>query len=104
MTIEITGVPGAPITNKQTAQAGNATDAKTASTATINTGTSTADSFVVSQQAEKLRMIESSINNQPDVDGARVESLKIAIDAGQYDVDPARVAEKLIELEMQFVA
>ena len=49
-------------------------------------------------------MIESNINTQPDIDGARIESLKMAIDAGQYDIDPLRVAEKLIELETQFVA
>lgn len=109
MAVEINGVPGAPINNKQVAQTGassaNVIAAKTNSpSSSVNSGATTADSFTVSQQAERLRVIESNINTQPDVDGARVESLKIAIDAGRYDIDPRRVAEKLIEFETQFVA
>lgn len=103
MAVEITGVPGAPATNKQVEQTG-ASGTSTVDPKTSLPGTATADSFTVSQQAEKLRVIESTINTQPDVDGARVESLKTAIDAGSYDIDPTRVAEKLIELEAQFVA
>lgn len=103
MAVEINGVPGTP--NNQVEQTSvssvKTVDSKTHSS---NTNTSTADTFTVSPNAEKLRIIESNINAQPDVDGARIDSLKSAIDAGRYDIDPLRVAEKLIELEAQFVA
>ena len=109
MAIEINGLPGAPTNNKQVEQtnasrAGTVTSNTSSPSTTATTGTPNIDSFTVSQQAEKLRVIESNINAQPDIDGARIESLKTAIDAGQYDINPLRVAEKLIELETQFVA
>ena len=109
MAVEINGIPGTSVRNTQLDQTGaskanpDASNTKSPSSA-LNAGASTADSFTVSQQAESLRVIESNLNTQPDVDGARVESLKSAIDAGRYDINPLRVAEKLIELEKQFVA
>ncbi len=104
MAVEITGVPGAPITTHQSDKI-DANNAKNnSSSITVSTGTPAADSFTVSRNAETLRMIESSINEQSDIDGARIESLKIEIDAGRYDIDPLRVAEKLIAFEIQFVA
>lgn len=109
MAVEISGVPGTPTSNKQVEQTGasrvgTVTSNTSSPSSTVNNGTPNTDSFTVSQQAEKLRVIESNINTQPDIDGARIESLKTAIDAGQYDINPLRVAEKLIELETQFVA
>ena len=104
MAVEITGVPGASTNIKHAEQTRPSTAESTSSGSNANAATPSTDSFTVSQQAERLRLIESNINTQPDVDGARVESLKSAIDAGQYDIDPRRVAEKLIELEAQFVA
>jgi len=109
MAVEISGVPGTPANNKTVEQTGasavNSAVSKTSSpSSAVNTGAPTTDSFTISQQAERLRVIDSTINTQPDVDGARIESLKIAIDAGRYDIDPLRVAEKLIEFEMQIVA
>ena len=109
MAVEISGVPVTPANNKQVEPAGTnkvgtvASNTNSPNTAD-NVAAAPADSFTLSQQAETLRVIESSVNTQPDVDGARVESLKSAIDAGQYDINPLRVAEKLIELETQFVA
>jgi len=63
-----------------------------------------ADKVTLTRQAEELRMIEDVINNQTDFDNNRVESLKLEIDAGRYDIDAQRVAEKLIEFEMNFIA
>jgi negative regulator of flagellin synthesis FlgM len=108
MAVEITGVPGTPLANKQTDTGNNVSavgSKPNSSGVDIAAGSQpTADSFTVSQQAERLRVIESTVNAQPDIDDSRVESLKTAIDAGRYDIDPARVAEKLIALESQFVA
>lgn len=109
MAVEITGVPGAPLPNHQTAK----TDTHNTGVVGLKSGLSndkatasapSTDSVTISPQAERLRLIETTVNAQPDVDDARIESLKSAIDAGNYDIDPQRVAEKLIELESQFVA
>jgi len=109
MAVEITGIQGTQIPTKQAGKTDtnnvNAGDPKAnSSNVNANPGSASSDSFTVSQQAERLRVIESTVNAQPDVDDTRVESLKSAIDAGQYDINPARVAEKLIALETQFVA
>jgi len=62
------------------------------------------DKITLTQQAEELRMIEKNINNQTDFDDERVETLRLEIDAGRYDIDAQRIAEKLIAFEMMFVA
>lgn len=69
-----------------------------------NSSVSAADKLTLTSRAENLHMIETTINAQSDIDSERVASLKIAIDTGRYDVDPLRVAEKLIAFESQFVA
>ena len=69
-----------------------------------NANRASADTVTITKKAETLQMLESDINGQPDVDNERIESLKSAIDSGQYDIDPRRVAEKLIQFETQFVA
>jgi len=104
MAVEITRVPGAQITTNQSDKPDSNSASKNSPSSTITTGSSTADSFTVSRRAEELRMIESNINAQSDFNGVRIESLKTEIDAGRYDINPLRVAEKLIELEIQFVA
>jgi flagellar biosynthesis anti-sigma factor FlgM len=62
------------------------------------------DKITLTKQAEDLRMIENAVFAQTGIDSERVDSLKIEIDAGRYDIDVQRVAEKLIEFESLFVA
>lgn len=109
MAVDITGIQGTQISTNQAEKSVtdnvNTGDSKASpSNININPGSTTSDSFTVSKQAEQLRLIESNVNAQPEMDETRVESLKSAIDAGQYDINPTRVAEKLIALETQFVA
>lgn len=112
MAVDINGVTTTPLS-------GNKTDStKTASSnildpnnqgpqrvaATTNAAATATDKVTLTPQAEELRMIEKAVNNQTGVDDERVESLKLEIDSGRYDIDTQRVAEKLIKFEMQFVA
>jgi len=60
----------------------------------------TADDRVnLTDQAEKLRALESSIANQPVVDTKRVESIRSAILDGSYTVDSSKTAEKISQFE-----
>ncbi|GJM04483.1 MAG: hypothetical protein DHS20C09_04740 [marine bacterium B5-7] len=60
----------------------------------------TADDRVnLTEQAEKLRALESSIAKQPVVDTKRVESIRSAIMEGTYTIDNAKTAEKMAEFE-----
>lgn len=60
------------------------------------------DTVTLTEQANQLKGIETSIANQSIVDEPRVERLKSAIDAGLYKINPARVAEKFIQFESNF--
>ncbi len=57
------------------------------------------DSVSLTDQAEKLRALESSISNQPVVDTKRVESIRSAILDGSYTVDASKTAEKMADFE-----
>ena len=60
----------------------------------------TADDRVnLTDQAEKLRALESSIATQPVVDTKRVESIRSAILDGTYTVDSHKTAEKMADFE-----
>jgi len=109
MAAEITGITKTPLS-------GNKIDnSKAASSDTIdnsghtkntvsNVTSAPIDKITLTRQAEELRMIEKSINEQTDFDNERVESLRLEIDAGRYDINSQRVAEKFIEFEMMFIA
>lgn len=57
------------------------------------------DSVSLTDQAEKLRALESSIANQPVVDTKRVESIRGAILDGTYTIDSNKTAEKMADFE-----
>ncbi len=57
------------------------------------------DSVSLTDQAEKLRALESSISNQPVVDTKRVESIRSAILDGSYRVDATKTADKMADFE-----
>ncbi len=113
MVAEITGITKTPLSGNKTdnskADSNNTIGEKNQGSAhtktTINTITPTSiDKITLTQQAEELRMMEKVVNDQTDFDNERVENLKLEIDAGRYDIDTQRVAEKLIAFELMFVA
>jgi negative regulator of flagellin synthesis FlgM len=57
------------------------------------------DSVSLTDQAEKLRALESSIEKQPVVDTKRVESIRSAVLDGTYTVDANKTAEKMADFE-----
>lgn len=106
MAIEITGVTTPPLSGNKTEKSNLTTGnsiTQTGQGAESNPSTPI-DKFTLTKQAEELRMIEKEINKQDGIDNERIESLRLEIDAGRYDIDAQRVAEKLIQFETQFVA
>ena len=112
MSNEINGLPGkAPATNtnsSHTAPANvsrnNASDPQKSGSQTASIVSPSSDSLTLTRQAENLITLEASVNEQSGIDSGRVEDLKLAIDAGQFNIDPLRVAEKFIQFETQFLA
>ncbi len=60
---------------------------------------STSDKLSLTGTAEKLRNLELSLSSQPIVDSNRVESIRNELNMGSFQVNPERVAQKMIEIE-----
>lgn len=60
------------------------------------------DAVSISTQAVDLQALEASIRQLPEVNGARVVELRDQINAGQYNVDSQRVADKILAFEQKF--
>jgi len=68
--------------------------------ATAETGqSSTMDTVSLSDSAKQLGRLESSVSASPVIDTQRVEAVKKAISNGEYDIDPVKVASKLMQFE-----
>lgn len=64
--------------------------------------TSAADKVTLTGTAAKLKEIEDNLSDQPSVDAARVKSMQDSIKAGEYRVNPDRVADKMLNFESAF--
>lgn len=63
------------------------------------TNSLTGDTVSLTGTASQLRALEQQIANLPVVDVQRVESIKQDIASGSYQIDPPRVADKMIQIE-----
>jgi negative regulator of flagellin synthesis FlgM len=102
MAIQINGNNGRPPpeaaeASKSQATAPTKNQARTA--ATGNGGTSGADQLKLSSQAAQLQALEAEIANLPVVDVHRVEDVQRTLATGNYEIQPARVADKVLSFE-----
>lgn len=72
-----------------------------ASDATARTQVGGADAVHITGSAKQLAALEQALKDQPVIDEARVAALRSAIEAGTYQVDAGRVADKLLRMEDQ---
>ena len=98
MPIEINGIPPSKVPG--------ATDDSQVKRAVEQTSTqqesgksATADTVSLSDNAVQLGKLDNTAVSTPVVDTQRVEQVKQAIKDGTYEVDPARVADKLMQFE-----
>lgn len=98
MSIDINGISSAKIHSPP-----EDTQAKTQpekQPANVETGkSSTADTVSISENAAQLGKIGNTIDSAPVIDTQRVEAVKQAIADGTYEVDAAKVADKLMQFE-----
>lgn len=53
-------------------------------------------------RAQQLAALEQSLRSRPAVDEARVAAAKERLMNGDYQIDPQRIADKLLRLENEF--
>lgn len=59
------------------------------------------DTINITGKALDIKRATDSIVSAPAVDTTRVAALKAAIDAGEYKIDPDRIAKKIMQFETQ---
>ena len=57
------------------------------------------DTVSITSEASKIRELQSSLSNAPDIDMEKVESIKKEIANGNYPIDYEGIADKLLDLE-----
>ncbi len=100
MAVDITGVPPSqPQGTGGSAKSATGSSGNAAQTLSPVAPANRVDTVTLTPQASQLKSVEVEINAQSVIDGERVQSLKSAIDAGMYEINPLRVAEKFIQFE-----
>ncbi len=97
------------ITGASTAQSQRATEGSKVEVSrtepTVNqqeTGSSSAaDSVSLTDTAARLQKLENTIAELPVVDAQRVEDIRSAIASGEYEVNPANIAEKMLSFDAE---
>lgn len=92
------------IDNNLTTRLAQAESKRVGSTAGTKAGNSatparSGDQVKLTDVAQRLSVLEAQVNAAPDVREARVAELKQQIEAGEYAIDAARVADRLLESE-----
>jgi negative regulator of flagellin synthesis FlgM len=59
----------------------------------------TGDTVTLTDSARTLQKIEETVAKAPVVDAAKVAFVKQAVQSGSYQIDPRRVADKLLQFE-----
>ena len=63
--------------------------------------TSTTDSVSLTDTAARLQRLATTIAELPVVDTQRVEEIRSSITNGEYDVNPERIAEKILSFDTE---
>jgi negative regulator of flagellin synthesis FlgM len=58
----------------------------------------------ITDQARQLAALEQALNEVPVVNEARVDAIRLAIEEGQYEANPERIADKLLRAERELSA
>jgi negative regulator of flagellin synthesis FlgM len=102
---DISGL-GSPNRNELRTDRNIADGAKAEKNATEVTATAvkstSSDQVELSDQLQTLKALEGQLASLPDVDEERVAAIKSAIESGQYTIDNAQVADKILSADTLF--
>lgn len=102
MTIKITDYQNRPV------QAGTDKAVSRLANAAGNTASNPAEAAVaggsavrITDQARQLASLEQAVQSLPVVNEARVAQIRLAIEEGRYEINPERIADKLLRTEQE---
>lgn len=101
MSMEINGTGGRPpVDTGEAAQSADKANNQSAANTTASTSANAADTFSLTNKASQLQQLEAQVAALPVVDTQRVEDVQHAIATNTLQVEPAQVADKLLEFEV----
>jgi len=89
--------PVAPLKGSNTGSA--VTDKPQGEAAGAATASQTGDQVTLTSSARSLQKLSEAVAQAPVVDAKKVASIKQAVNSGAYQVDSARVADKILQFE-----
>ena len=101
VTTKITGYQNRPVqvgTDKKVSSTSDAAAAPAQAAVTSNSPVRITD------QARQLAALEHAVNDVPVTNEAKVAAIRLAIEQGQYQVNPDRIADKLLRMERELSA
>jgi negative regulator of flagellin synthesis FlgM len=101
VTTKITGYQNRPVqvgTDKKVSSTSDAAASPAQAAATSSSPVRITD------QARQLAALEQALNDVPAVNETRVAAIRLAIEQGQYEVSPERIADKLLRTERELSA
>lgn len=96
-TIKTTSQLGLNANRNTNAPANSASD----KTQGVSVNSSAVDTVSLTDTATQLQSLQQTLADAPVVDNDRVSALKAAIAEGSYNVDPAELANNMINFEQQ---
>jgi negative regulator of flagellin synthesis FlgM len=75
-----------------------------AAPSTVPTAPAGNSAVSITDQAKQLAGLEQALQNLPAIDELRVDEIRSAIQDGRYQVNPERIADKLLRLEQELSA
>lgn len=98
MTNKIGGYGNRPVQSGPGKSVSRERDAGTSASQSAEAGKA-ATPVRITDQARQLAALESAVQAAPVVNEARVAAVRLAVEEGRYEVDPERVADKLLRME-----
>jgi negative regulator of flagellin synthesis FlgM len=78
--------------------------AGTAAPGSGSSSSSQADSVHITDSARTMAALSQAVSSSPDIDTARVAVVQQALDAGQYTINPQRIADRLVQLDQDLAS
>lgn len=71
-------------------------------TGVVSGSNSQTDTVSLTDMASRLKSLEQKLASQSDVDQSHVNRVRDALSRGEYQINPDRVADKMIDFEADF--
>ena len=104
MTAKISDIQNRPVQTGADKKVSGARDAAAQAPSAEAAAASGGVPVQITDQARQLASLEHTVNSLPVVNESRVAAIRQAIDEGRYQINPERIADKLLRTEQELSA